>query len=298
VTQRIDRCFTSAGADGKTVLIPFITAGDPRPSWTVSLMHALVDAGANLLELGIPFSDPMADGPVIQASSERAVEKGVNLKTVLGWVRQFRNKDPDTPVVLMGYLNPFERFGYESLARETAGAGVDGLLLVDCPPEEMQELQKSLDEHHVYSIRLVAPTTTENRLQDIVHDACGFIYYVSFKGITGAGRLDTGALAAPIQLIRENCALPVAVGFGITDAQSAVAVARNADAVVIGSALVAQLNECNELEEAVACAHQFISSVRKALDAEQIDSGQVDSEQVDSEQVDSEQIGSGTSAEI
>jgi len=270
VTQRIDRCFETALKASRKVLIPFITAGDPEPSWTVDLMHALVAGGADLLELGIPFSDPMADGPVIQASSERAVGKGVDLVQVLAWVREFRQADRKTPIVLMGYMNPFERFGYASLARDTANAGVDGLLLVDCPPEEMPELQNSLDQHNVYSIRLVAPTTTTDRLQAITSGAQGFIYYVSFKGTTGASRLDTDALAEPVRKIRQFSDLPVAVGFGINDAASASAVAQISDAIVIGSALVARLAECKSSEEASKCANSFISSVREALDEHEV----------------------------
>jgi tryptophan synthase alpha chain len=266
VTQRIDRCFDAAAQNGRTVLIPFITAGDPEPGWTVSLMHCLVEAGADLIELGIPFSDPMADGPVIQASSERAVSKGVTLSNVLEWVREFRLKDSSTPVVLMGYLNPFERIGYSNLGAQTADAGVDGLLLVDCPPEEMPDLQNSLDDHHVYSIRLVAPTTTDDRITFITTNAKGFIYYVSFKGTTGAGRLDALTLKEPIERIRTTTSLPVAVGFGIRDAGSASAVAANADAVVIGSALVERLADCRSLEQASLCARDFLSPIRQALD--------------------------------
>lgn len=268
MSNRIDACFESAALAGKKVLIPFITAGDPDPEWTVDLMHEMVAGGANMIELGIPFSDPMADGPVIQASSERAVQKGVGLESVLDWVRSFRQKDKRTPVVLMGYLNPFERFGYHRLATETAAAGVDGLLLVDCPPEEMLELQTSLDEYGVYSIRLIAPTTSEQRLQSIVSDARGFVYYVSFKGTTGAGRLESDAIAKPLEQIRSHTDLPVAVGFGIKDADSAVSVARHADGVVIGSALVAQLADCGTLQEASDCAKAFVSAVRSALDAD------------------------------
>ena len=266
MTQRIDRCFKVARDRGRKVLIPFITAGDPDPSWTVRLMHHLVAGGADLLELGIPFSDPMADGPVIQASSERAVERGINLGQVLHWVKEFRLTDAVTPVVLMGYMNPFERFGYSALASEAASAGVDGLLLVDCPPEEMTELQNSLDKNGVHSIRLVAPTTTEERLSMIAASAHGFIYYVSFKGTTGAGRLNTGALSGPLSKIRAHSSLPVAVGFGIKDAESAAAVAQYADAVVIGSALVEQLAACSDAEQAFDCAESFVASIRKSLD--------------------------------
>jgi tryptophan synthase alpha chain len=266
VTQRIDRCFDTARVAGRKVLIPFITAGDPRPEWTVELMHALVAAGADLIELGIPFSDPMADGPVIQASSERAVQRGVGVEQVLEWVQEFRQHDTATPVVLMGYMNPFERIGYHDLAARTAAAGVDGLLLVDCPPEEMPELQGSLEQHEVYAIRLVAPTTTAPRLEKIAAHARGFIYYVSFKGTTGAAHLDVDALAEPVSRLRSACSLPVAVGFGIRDAESAVAVATHADGVVIGSALVGQLASLPDCAAARSCIEQFIGGIREALD--------------------------------
>ena len=266
MSNRQDACFRSASQAGRKVLIPFMTAGDPEPDWTVGLMHELVSGGADIIELGIPFSDPMADGPVIQASSERAVDKGVGLDQVFSWVAAFRESDNRTPVVLMGYLNPFERFGYDQLAGRAAVAGVDALLLVDCPPEEMPGLQGELDNHQVYSIRLVAPTTSEDRLQVIMPAARGFVYYVSFKGTTGAGRLEADAVAGPISRIRAHTELPVAVGFGIKDADSAVLVAEHADGVVIGSALVALLAECETLDGARSCAREFLSTVRSALD--------------------------------
>jgi tryptophan synthase alpha chain len=230
-------------------------------------MHSLVDGGADLIELGIPFSDPMADGPVIQASSERAISRGVGLAQVLEWVREFRSSDSDTPLVLMGYMNPFERYGYDSLAAETADAGVDGLLLVDCPPEEMQGIQQALDKRGVYSIRLVAPTTTGERMVSLAASARGFIYYVSFKGTTGAGKLAAEAVSGPIEQIRRHSDLPVAVGFGIRDPQSAKAVARFSDGIVIGSALVEQLSGCAGLEDACGCARNFMASIRRALDS-------------------------------
>lgn len=266
MSNRIDTCFENAAKAQRKVLIPFVTAGDPNPDWTVSLMHELVAGGADMIELGIPFSDPMADGPVIQASSERAVQKGVGLERIFKWVQSFRQDDKHTPVILMGYLNPFERFGYSRLASEAAGSGVDGLLLVDCPPEEMPGLQGSLDEHEVYSIRLVAPTTSKSRMKTILADAHGFVYYVSFKGTTGAGRLESDAIAEPVRCIRGNTDLPVAVGFGIKDADSAASVAQHADGVVIGSALVAQLAQCQTLDDTLVCANKFISGVRSALD--------------------------------
>ena len=228
MSNRIDRRFEALAAAGKTALIPFITAGDPEPDWTVDLMHALVDAGSDLLELGVPFSDPAADGPVIQQASERAIARGVSLCTVLAAVKQFRKNDDATPVVLMGYLNPIERYGYDAFASDAAEAGVDGILLVDCPPEEMSLLRAGLDQNGIYPVCLVAPTTTEDRMEMIGRQASGYLYYVSFKGITGANRLDASALAAPLETLRRHSGLPLAVGFGIKDAESAAAVAEEA----------------------------------------------------------------------
>lgn len=262
MSQRIADSFQA----GRTSLIPFITAGDPHPDWTVAIMHALVAGGANLIELGVPFSDPMADGPVIQQSSERAIEKGVTLSAVLDNVREFRERDADTPVILMGYMNPIERFGEEQFAEAAAKAGVDGLLLVDCPPGEAPQLHESLSSHGLSSILLVAPTTHEARLQAICDAAQGFIYYVSFKGITGAARLDTAAMASPIEAIRKHSSLPVAAGFGITDGKSAAAVAAHTDGVVIGSALVKVLAEATSAEAATEAARTFVASVRESLD--------------------------------
>lgn len=273
MSNRIDRCFEAARESGRKVLIPFITAGDPDPGLCVDLMHSLVSGGADILELGVPFSDPMADGPVIQAASERAVACGVDLAQVLGWVSAFRSKDTDTPVILMGYMNPVERFGYSKLVKECVRCGVDGLLLVDCPPEEMQGLQTSMDENNVYAIRLIAPTTGEARMQKIADSASGFIYYVSFKGTTGAGHLDAASLAGPLGKIRSMTKLPVAVGFGIKDADSARAVAAFADAVVIGSALVERLASCSGSAEILSAARDFVRPVRAALDSADIGPG-------------------------
>ncbi len=183
MSNRIDARFESLRAEKRTALIPFITAGDPEPGWTPDVMHALVAAGSDLIELGVPFSDPAADGPVIQQASERAIEKGVSLCSVLSCVRQFRERDPDTPVVLMGYLNPIERYGYEQFAEDAAASGVDGVLLVDCPPEEMSLLREGLDKNDIHPVFLVAPTTTEARMERIGRQSGGYIYYVSFKGL-------------------------------------------------------------------------------------------------------------------
>lgn len=266
MSNRIDRRFEALAAQDRSALIPFVTAGDPEPEWTVGIMHALVESGADLIELGVPFSDPAADGPVIQRASERAIEKGVSLGDILGWVRDFRANDSETPIVLMGYLNPVERFGYERFAAAAAEAGVDGVLLVDCPPEEMGELGVSLSGNDVHAICLVAPTTTEERMDRIASRAAGYLYYVSFKGITGADRLDADGLARPVETLRRHCKLPVAVGFGVKDAESAAAVARIADGVVIGSALVEALSGARSPEDAADRASGFLAPVRAAMD--------------------------------
>jgi tryptophan synthase alpha chain len=266
MSQRISNCFAAARKSGRKVLIPFMTAGDPHPDWTVAVMHALVDAGADLIELGVPFSDPMADGPVIQLASERAIEKQVSLGSVLSMVEDFRKADDTTPVVLMGYMNPVERYGPASFPPDATAAGVDGLLLVDCPPEERGDLGVAMREVDLDGICLVAPTTTRDRVEDIASRASGFIYYVSLKGITGSGQLDTPELNEPIRQIREFSDLPVAVGFGIKNAQMAVNVATYADAVVIGSALVEALNGATTKDETCARATAFVAPVRESLD--------------------------------
>jgi len=266
MSRRIANCFDTAGKAGHKLLIPFITAGDPHPDWTVAVMHAMVAAGADLLELGVPFSDPTADGPVIQSASERAIEKHVDLKSVLNMVKIFRREDNVTPVVLMGYMNPIERFGRTRFPAASAAAGVDGLLLVDCPPEERGDLGDAMVAANLAGICLVAPTTTRERLKDIAAAASGFIYYVSLKGITGSGQLNSPELAKPVQQIRELSELPVAVGFGIKNAEMASAVAEFADAVVIGSALVEVLAEASDEQDACAKAAAFVAPVRKSLD--------------------------------
>ncbi|MCP1375717.1 tryptophan synthase subunit alpha [Dyella lutea] len=264
--SRIDQRFASLKAAGRTGLIPFITAGDPSPEAVVALMHALVEAGADLIELGVPFSDPMADGPVIQHASERAIARGVGLGDVLRWVGEFRQRDTDTPVVLMGYLNPVEIHGYEAFAAEAATAGVDGVLLVDCPLEESAVLEP-LRAAGLKTIRLAAPTTAPARMAQLCEVAEGFLYYVSFAGITGAGRLSTRDIASRVADIRSRASAPVAVGFGVRDAQSAKEIAAFADAVVIGSALVERLDGAGTADEAVARAKDFLAPIRAALDA-------------------------------
>jgi len=266
VSGRISACFESAAVTGHKLLIPFITAGDPQPDWTVSIMHAMVKAGADLLELGVPFSDPTADGPVIQSASERAIEKQVDLKRVLQMVEDFRRSDSTTPVVLMGYMNPIERFGRTRFPAAAAAAGVDGLLLVDCPPEERGDLGVAIIDANLDGICLVAPTTTRERLKSIASSASGFIYYVSLKGITGSGQLNSLELSRPVQQIREFSDLPVAVGFGIKNAEMAAAVSEFADAVVIGSALVEVLSGAANNADACAIATAFVAPVRESLD--------------------------------
>ena len=266
--NRIDARFAQLKAAHRTGLIPFVTAGDPAPEHAVALMHALVESGADVIELGVPFSDPMADGPVIQHASERAIAKGVGLGDVLRWVAGFRRGDADTPVVLMGYLNPIEIHGYARFATEAVQAGVDGVLLVDCPLEESEALAP-LRAAGLAQILLAAPTTAPERLSKLCAAAEGFLYYVSFAGITGAARLSTADIAARVADLRAQAQAqaPVAVGFGVRDAASAQAIAGFADAVVIGSALVERLAGAASAEEIAARAHAFLQPVRAALDA-------------------------------
>ena len=264
--SRIDRRFAQLNASSRTGLIPFVTAGDPAPEHMVALMHALVDAGADLIELGVPFSDPMADGPVIQHASERAIAKGVGLGDVLRWVAEFRARDADTPVVLMGYLNPVEIHGYARFAQEAVQAGVDGVLLVDCPLEEAAVLQP-LRDAGLQQILLAAPTTAPARMAQLCEAAEGFLYYVSFAGITGAAHLSTGGIAARVADIRAHARTPVAVGFGIRDAASAKAISGFADAVVIGSALVERLAGATDAADIAARIREFLAPIRAALDA-------------------------------
>ncbi|NCT67058.1 MAG: tryptophan synthase subunit alpha [Rhodanobacteraceae bacterium] len=263
--SRIDIRFSELRNTGRTGLIPFITAGDPLPDATVALMHALVEAGADLIELGVPFSDPMADGPVIQHASERALAKGVGLAQILGWVRDFRARDAATPVVLMGYMNPVEIHGAARFAQEAAAAGVDGVLLVDCPVEEI-DAAAPLRAAGLDQIFLAAPTTTDARLVRICAAAQGFLYYVSFAGVTGAARLSLDDVRARVAAIRQQASTPVAVGFGVRDAASAAAIGAFADAVVIGSALVERLAGAASEEELRTRALGFLAPIRAALD--------------------------------
>ena len=262
--SRIAATFARLGA--RKALIPFITAGDPHPDRTVELMRALVEGGADILELGVPFSDPMADGPVIQRAAERALAHKVRLLDVLAMVRSFRERDTQTPVVLMGYANPIERLGLAAFARQAHEAGVDGVLVVDYPPEEAQAFATQLRAASLDPIFLLAPTSTDGRMAEVGRIASGYVYYVSLKGVTGAGHLDTDAVAAMLPRIRAHVSVPVGVGFGIRDAASARAVARVADAVVIGSSLV-QLLERQTRDTLAPAAAGFIAEIRAALDA-------------------------------
>jgi len=261
--NRIDTRFAALKVAGRKALVPFITAGDPSLEATVPVMHALAEAGADVIELGVPFSDPMADGPTIQRSSERALARGAGLSYVLDCVRLFRQHDEKTPVVLMGYLNPVEIRGADRFAREAVAAGVDGVLLVDLPPEEAGEFRTAFVAHGLALILLASPTTSDERLAFLCDQAAGYLYYVSFAGVTGADRLDTAAATTRLQAIRSGSRVPVAAGFGIKDAASAVAMAREADGVVVGSALVAALDGA---DDPAGKAREFLAPLRHALD--------------------------------
>jgi tryptophan synthase alpha chain len=264
--SRIASCFLQLKSAQRKALIPFVTAGDPSLEATVPIMHALVAAGADVIELGVPFSDPMADGPVIQRSSEQALRRGAGLRYVLQAVAEFRQRDADTPVVLMGYLNPVEIHGDQRFAEEAAQAGVDGVLLVDLPPEEAGETRQIFSRHGLDLIALAAPTTTPERMAMLCESAQGYLYYVSFAGVTGAGHLDAQAAGGRLHALRAQSPVPVVAGFGIKDAASATAMAVEADGVVVGSALVACLADAASPEEAVSRAAAFLTPLRRALD--------------------------------
>ena len=264
--SRIAATFEALHASGRKALIPYVTAGDPYADATVDIMLAMAKAGADVIELGVPFSDPMADGPVIQKASERALAKGIGMPQVLQAVRDFRTRDAKTPVVLMGYANPVERYGVDRFVADAAAAGVDGVLVVDYPPEECEAFAAKLRAHGLDMIFLLAPTSTEQRIREVGRIASGYVYYVSLKGVTGAGHLDTAAVAEMVPRIKQHVKLPVGVGFGIRDAQTARAVAAVSDAVVIGSALV-QLLETRERHGVAGAAADFIGGIRAALDS-------------------------------
>ncbi|MCP3871506.1 MAG: tryptophan synthase subunit alpha [Gammaproteobacteria bacterium] len=266
--SRISDCFESLKERNRVALIPFVTAGDPDPDQTVPLMHAMVAAGADMIELGIPFSDPMADGPVIQRASERALEHGVTLRDVLAMVRRFRAENAGTPVILMGYLNPVEALGYERFAREAAECGVDGLLTVDIPPEEAEELITALRPQGIAPIFLISPTSTRERVKRICDAAEGYVYYVSVKGITGSADLSTEEVERRLKVIREITSLPVGVGFGIKDPETARAVAQVGDAVIVGSALIKRIEEHADQPGAmVSAVTELLAGMRSAMDS-------------------------------
>jgi tryptophan synthase alpha chain len=265
--SRIQSCFAKLKEKQRVALIPFITAGDSEPALTVPLMHALVESGADLIELGIPFSDPMADGPVIQKAAERALKHNVSLRDVLQMVAEFRQHDTATPVLLMGYLNPVEVMGYAAFAAEASEAGVDGVLVVDLPPEEGGEILPLLYAHQIDPVFLIAPTSERSRIQKICDASRGYVYYVSLKGITGAGHLDLDSVAQKVTEIREITQLPIGVGFGIKDAATAAAMGKLADAVIVGSAIVNRIAEHQgDAEGTIKAVSSFVRGLRQGLD--------------------------------
>ena len=264
--SRIGATFARLTNEKRKALIPFVTAGDPSPALTVPLMHAMVDAGVDIIELGVPFSDPMADGPVIQRSSERALKFGVGLKDVLSYVSEFRKTNHTTPVVLMGYANPIERMGMKVFAEQAALAGLDGVLVVDYPPEESHELLATMDAVGVDVIYLLSPTSSEERIKLVSDAARGYIYYVSLKGISGAANIDTGEVELMITKIKSQTSLPVGVGFGIRDSETAKRISRFADAVVIGSRLIQEM-EASTTDTAIEKVRVLLKNIRAAMDS-------------------------------
>lgn len=265
--NRITSCFDNLKSQGRKALIPYITAGDPTPQMTVELAHELVKSGADILELGVPFSDPMAEGPVIQRAMERALEHQVSLRQVLDMVREFRSTDSTTPIILMGYLNPIEVMGYSEFAQQAANAGVDGVLVVDIPPEEAVEYVKELKASQLDPIFLLAPTTNDDRVKKICEVSSGYLYYVSVKGVTGAGHLNVNAVAEKIEHLRQLTDHRIGVGFGIKDGPSAKAIAQIADAVVVGSALIQKIEK--NLQNPQAAKQEIsalVASMRVAMD--------------------------------
>ncbi|MGQ0547754.1 MAG: tryptophan synthase subunit alpha [Betaproteobacteria bacterium] len=264
--SRIPARFESLRASRRKALIPYITAGDPHPSLTVPLMRALVEAGGDILELGVPFSDPMADGPVVQRAGERALKHGVGLADVLRFVEAFRETDKSTPVVLMGYANPIEAMGVENFIGAAKTADVDGVIVVDYPPEECADFCALAKKNGIDPIFLLAPTSTDERIEQVARVGSGFLYYVSLRGITGAAHIDFSEITKKIPSIRAATKLPIGIGFGIRDAESARRVAASADAVVIGSRIIQEI-EAGGAEDAVSRVRDFLKPIRKALDA-------------------------------
>lgn len=267
--SRIEKTLSALKAQNRKALIPFVTAGFPYADITPRLMHGMVEGGADIIELGVPFSDPSADGPVIQKAGDRALALGIGLAQVIAMVREFRKDNDTTPVVLMGYANPIERYdqkhGAGSLVRDASAAGVDGVLVVDYPPEECEDFAAALRAANMDLIFLLAPTSTDERMAQVARVASGYVYYVSLKGVTGAGTLDVGQVEAMLPRIRAHVSIPVGVGFGIRDAETAKAIGKTADAVVIGSKII-QLIEDEPFEKVVPVAAHFLRGIRKALD--------------------------------
>jgi len=263
--SRIQTTFDKLKQHKRKALIPFFTAGDPAPAITVPLLHALVEAGADIIELGVPFSDPMADGPTIQRASERALKHHVGLHHVLDMVAEFRRSNAGTPIVLMGYGNPIEAMGWETFAQRCAEVGVDGVLTVDFPPEESHEAFAHLTRHGIDPIFLLAPTSTDARVARVAKQARGYVYYVSLKGVTGAGHLDMDAIAQKIPQLRKHIQLPIGVGFGIRDAATALAVAKLCDGVVVGSRIVQEIEDSTE-QNVVAKVGKLVKELRQAVD--------------------------------
>ena len=268
--NRIESTFQQLKASGRKALIPYVTAGYPFADITPELMHAMVDAGADVIELGVPFSDPSADGPVIQNAGDKALAFGIGTSHVIDMVKVFRQKNHDTPVVLMGYANPIERYdlkhGKDGFIRDASAAGIDGVLVVDYPPEECVEFAAKLRAHHMDLIFLLAPTSTDQRMHQVADVASGYVYYVSLKGVTGSGALNTDEVEAMLPRIRQKVSIPVGVGFGIRDAQTAKTIAKVADAVVIGSKII-QLIENEPRDKVATVAGDFLRGIRQAMDA-------------------------------
>ncbi|HVF64917.1 MAG TPA: tryptophan synthase subunit alpha [Casimicrobiaceae bacterium] len=277
--NRIDATFARLKSQGRKALIPYVTVGDPSLAATPSIVESLVAAGADVIELGVPFSDPMADGPVIQRASERALKQGVSLADVLAVVRRVRERDKETPVVLMGYANPIEAMGVLRFADAARDAQVDGVLVVDYPPEEAAEFAQVLAERELAAIFLIAPTTRESRIEAIAQLARGFVYYVSLKGVTGASHLDTTEVVQKLAMVRRLVRIPIGVGFGIRDAAGAQAIAAHADAIVIGARLIEEI-EVGSAEGAAKRAGTWLSGIRKALDTMPRDRAQSSTEVV------------------
>ncbi len=264
--SRIQARFENLQKAGRKALIPYITAGDPTPALTVPLMRALVESGADILELGVPFSDPMADGPVVQRSGERALKHGIGLHHVLGMVREFRHQNSQTPLVLMGYANPIEAMGLEAFVTAAGDAGVDGVIVVDYPPEECAAFAQQCRQRGIDPVFLLAPTSTDRRIQEVARVGSGYLYYVSLRGVTGAGNLDLDDVEARIPKIRAATRLPIGVGFGIRDAESARRVAKAADAVVIGSRIIQEIEAAGP-DQAISRVKALVRPIREALDA-------------------------------